>query len=115
MRLSNIIPIIAHPERYDYIKKDIKKVETYIEYGALLQIKKGSLFGIYGKESCKVAKKLIKKHKVHFISSDIHSSNSDIYSNIKLKKILRKLADETYINTILEQNGLKVLNNEEIL
>jgi protein-tyrosine phosphatase len=114
LKLSNITPIIAHPERYLYVQNDINKAISYIEYGALLQINKDSLFNRYGKNAKKTAKKLIKKQLVHFIASDIHSSNNKIYSYKKFKKKLDKLADSTYINKILEENGLKVLNNEEI-
>lgn len=114
LRLSDIVPIIAHPERYTYIQKDINKAREYIEYGALLQVNKDSLFGKYGKDAQKTVKKLIKNKLVHFIGSDIHSPNSKIYSYKKFKKIMNRIANNDYINKLLEENGIKVLNNEEI-
>ena len=51
LKLSNIIPIIAHPERYEYIT--IEKIKQYINMGALIQINKDSLFGYYGKKAKK--------------------------------------------------------------
>lgn len=113
LKLSGITPIIAHPERYVYIQKDINKALEYINSGALLQVNKGSLFKKYGKASYKTVKKLIKKKLVHFIASDIHSSKN-IYSSKKVRKKLKRLASNNYIDNILEKNGLNVLNNVEI-
>lgn len=114
LRLDNIIPIIAHPERYEYIKKDIKKAKQLVNYGALLQINKDSLFGKYGKEAEKTAKKLVKNKLVHFVGTDIHSLNGKLYSISKFKKLLYRLGKREYIDEILEENSIKVLNNEEI-
>ena len=60
LKLSNLVPIIAHPERYTYIKNDLNKINKWIEKGALIQINKDSLFDKYGKEVKKTAKKLLK-------------------------------------------------------
>lgn len=114
LRLSNIIPIIAHPERYIYIQKNIEKAKTFIERGALLQINKDSLFGKYGKDAEKTAKLLLKNRLVHFVGTDVHNPNSKDYSFLKFKKMLNKLTDIEYTNKILEINGLKVLENKNI-
>ena len=115
LKLSNIIPIIAHPERYAYVQKDINKAKELIERGALLQINKDSFFGKYGKEADKTAKKLLKNKLVHFVGTDIHSSYNKEYSFIKFKKIIEKICGPVYSKQILEENGLKVLKNEEII
>ena len=37
LRIKGIIPIIAHPERYDYVEKNPDIVNEWIEEGAILQ------------------------------------------------------------------------------
>jgi protein-tyrosine phosphatase len=113
LKLSGIVPIIAHPERYAYIQNDINIAEEFVKKGALLQINKGSLFGRYGTSVFKTAKHLLKKRLVHFVGTDIHSTDG-YYSTEKFKKMIIKITDKKYAEEILEVNGLKVLNNEKI-
>jgi len=111
LKLSNIIPIIAHPERYEYIT--LKKIEQYIDNGALIQMNKESLFGIYGKNAKKIATKMIKNKLVHFIGTDIHTIN-DVSDNLKLRKKIIKYTNLDYYNLITYENANKMLKNEEI-
>lgn len=112
--LSGYIPIIAHPERYKYVQRNFNILNEYIKLGALLQINKDSLFGKYGKEAKKIAKKMIKKRLVTTIGTDIHSINRTIYSTDKLKRKIIRLSNIEYCNRIIEENGVKIINNEII-
>ena len=111
---NNIIPIIAHPERYSAVQNNYKIVEEYREKGCLIQSNYASILGYYGKGAQKTVKMLLKNNFVDFLGSDCHRRNS-IYPNIpkaikKITKIIGK--DEFYkISTV---NPQKVLNNEEI-
>lgn len=111
LKLSNIIPIIAHPERYEYIT--IEKIKQYINMGALIQINKDSLFGYYGKKAKKIVKHLLKNKLVQFVGSDVHRID-DVSSNLKLQKKIIKYTSMNYYNLITHENALKVLKNEEI-
>lgn len=114
LKLSGYIPIIAHPERYIYIQKDITKIKKYIEVGALIQINKDSFFGKYGKKVFKTVKKIIKNELAHTVGTDVHSINDKFYSNSEFVKKLKKIASDNYINKILEENSNNILNNKEI-
>lgn len=111
---NNIIPIIAHPERYSAVQNNYKIVEEYREKGCLIQSNYASILGYYGKDAQKTIKMLLKNNFVDFLGSDCHRRNS-IYPNIpkaikKITKIIGK--DEFYkISTV---NPQRVLNNEEI-
>lgn len=110
LRLSNIIPVVAHPERYEYIT--IEKIEEYIKLGALIQINEESLLNHYGKKAKKIAKKLIKKRLVSFIGSDIHRIN-DVNDSRKIKQKIIKYSNLEYYLEI-QENASKVIKNEEI-
>ena len=68
---------------------------------------------------CKEAKKtleiLLKHEAITFLASDIHHSRDTFYEDIpKLKKILKKIISDDYVEELLETNGRRVLNNEKI-
>lgn len=65
-------PIIAHPERYAYIQKDIGLAQEMIAYGCELQVDAGGLMaGLFDKER-KTARKLLSSGMVSYIASDAH-------------------------------------------
>jgi putative capsular polysaccharide biosynthesis protein len=108
------IPILAHPERYEFIFNDYKKVIPLIEEGALIQINLASIVGYYGSKSQKCVEKLLKNNLVHFIGTDSHDSTS-IYSNFEkaMKEISKKVSTDK-LNEILVENPNRVLNDKPI-
>ena len=102
-------PIIAHPERYSYVKEDIEYVRDLKNMGALFQANYGSVIGMYGSSAKKTLKKLLKEDLISFLGSDVHAVGQ-IYPQIP--KILKKL--EKWISAEkLEE--LTTLNAEKVL
>ena len=83
-----IIPILAHPERYSFVQKDPNLVYELIDRGVLMQCNYGSFDGYYGKTAQKTAYKLLKNDMVHFLASDAHRMNSKY---LKIQGIIKKL------------------------
>ena len=102
-------PIIAHPERYSYVKENIEFVRELKNMGALFQSNYGSVIGMYGGSAKKTLKKLLKEDLISFLGSDVHAVGQ-IYP--KVPKILRKL--EKWISPE-KLKELTTLNAEEIL
>lgn len=91
--------IIAHPERYPYLKwtdfEVIKKMR------ALIQINASSIIGRYGAQTQKLVLKLIKEGYVDFVASDIHKSRPNHLKeayNLILKKFGKAIADRIFSN-----------------
>ena len=115
LRCNKIIPIIAHPERYAYLKKNPLLIKDLIDAGALLQSNIGSFLGVYGKEAKELAILFLKHNMITFISSDIHRRNHNYYERLdELKSILIKYISEEEINNLLGENARKILNKEII-
>ncbi|MCY6484374.1 exopolysaccharide biosynthesis protein [Clostridium aestuarii] len=74
LRLLDVVPIIAHPERYVYVYKDPCILNDFINEGCLFQINSSSIIGLHGKKVQKSAKTLIKNGICDFIGSDAHSN-----------------------------------------
>lgn len=116
LRIKGIIPIIAHPERYEFVQKNPDSVDELIEEGAILQANYGSIIGVYGEHAKKTIKKLLKKNKISLFATDIHFPNNKIYQNIDTirKKIIKIIGEEEYINLTIT-NPKKIINNKELV
>ena len=63
-------PILAHPERYLYMK--LTDYEPLKKMGLRFQLNVASLTGAYGEDAVKKAQKLLKDGAYNYIGSDIH-------------------------------------------
>lgn len=111
---NGYIPIIAHPERYPYVQKDIKFIKDILKKGALLQANYASIDGYYGISAKKTVIKLLKSRMIQFLGSDVHDKRT-IYVNIPqyIKKISKYLS-ENEIDELVYKNPIKVIHNEII-
>jgi len=66
-------PVLAHPERYEYLNKNFDKLEDLRNRGVLFQLNLLSLIGFYNPSIQKMAEKMIDKGWVDFIGSDCHN------------------------------------------
>lgn len=104
--------ILAHPERYMYVAKDIKILDDFKQMGVLFQGNYESLYGKYGKAAEKTLKKLLKKGYISFLAGDIHH---EVTLDIKdLEKKLKKYLPSEEITKVLETNFDCVINNISI-
>lgn len=111
---NGYIPIIAHPERYPYVQKDIKFLKSLLKKGVLLQANYASIDGYYGIPAKKTIIKLLKNKMIQFLGSDVHDKRT-IYVNIPqyIKKISKYLS-ENEIDELVYKNPIKVIHNEII-
>lgn len=108
------VPIIAHPERYEFIQKDPNKLIELIENGVLFQANYGSITGQYGKEAQKTVVKLLQNNMIHFMGTDTHRPNS-VYTRVGSSvQELKKILPNHIVEEITYENAKKVLNNEDI-
>ncbi|MDB5251276.1 MAG: hypothetical protein JWP27_445 [Flaviaesturariibacter sp.] len=74
LQLQDYVPVIAHPERYIYLK-DNKAIFTELkDSGCLLQLNMGSLLGHYGASVQGLAEYLVREELYDFVGSDLHHS-----------------------------------------
>ena len=111
---NDIIPIIAHPERYLAYYKYYDYFTKLKEYGCYFQSNIGSIYGEYGRKPKKMIKELLKRDLIDFIGSDIHSPHQELYSKEIKKDLLKIVKDEQKVENILTNNAKKVLSNQEI-
>ncbi|MGL5414446.1 MAG: tyrosine-protein phosphatase [Clostridium sp.] len=111
LKLKGIIPIIAHPERYLYIQRDIDYINKLISEGCLFQLDAGSLIGEYGKEIEHTSMKILKNNIYNFIGSDSHNSTS---RKNCIRKCLEKVEsiNKQFIQNVQEDSKNLLLDKE---
>ena len=105
LSLEGYRPILAHPERYNFLAdKSLKEYRKIKEQGALLQLNLFSLVGGYGPRAKAIAEDLIKEGLVDFVGSDLHKPAQLGY--------FEKLLESQALMNLIEQSNLK---NKELL
>lgn len=66
-------PVLAHPERYQYLVNNFDKVEDLRNRGVYFQVNIPSILGAYSKPIQKLAIQLIDNAWVEFLGSDCHN------------------------------------------
>ena len=69
---AGYIPLLAHPERYRYIREPKKEFERFKELGVLFQVNLNSFGGHYGKSAKSNAEYLSRHGMIDFLGSDVH-------------------------------------------
>lgn len=69
-----LMPILAHPERYGFMHERYGQYKTLVDQGVLLQLNILSLGGYYGNNMQKIAFKLLEDNLVTFLASDLHNT-----------------------------------------
>lgn len=68
----NLIPILAHPERYPYYQNHTENYRRLHDLGMLFQVNLLSLAGHYDKRCKSAAEWLLSNNLVSFVGSDLH-------------------------------------------
>ena len=71
---AGYIPIIAHPERYRFLKRDEYYVQKLLSKGAFLQINTTSLAGLHGEDTARFACWLLEKRYASVVACDAHDT-----------------------------------------
>ena len=95
--------ILAHPERYPFLKENKDAIKDFLDMGVLLQGNFMSLFGRYGKHSKKLLKYYLKKNYISFLGSDFHKVTKYNLKKLRFRLKLMRLKND-YIEDVLERN-----------
>jgi len=111
---AGYIPVLAHVERYQCLRKNEERIYRFIDLGAYIQMNCSSLEGgLFNRES-KYNRSLIKKRLVHFLSTDCHGAN---YRSPLLGSIVNHLSNTIEgkeLDEILIKNPQTLLENKYI-
>ena len=104
-------PVIAHPERYQAVRRCPEMAQRWIEKGYGVQINRDSLLGSFGERDLYYADLLLKKGWANCIASDAHSPR---FRNTCWDDAFRQLPKEYGFRTLaycMETVPEKILGN----
>lgn len=99
LSLKKYIPVLAHPERYPYMKMEDYKMLR--DCGCESQLNIAALGGRYGKASLEIAQRLLSQYMYEYAASDMHGErHMGVYEDVKIDK-------KTYhrLSLLLENNS----------
>lgn len=97
LNVSQLKPIIAHPERYLYLQKAPEIIKKLEDSGCKFQLNISSVSGYYGKEVAKFARLLIKENKANYLSTDVH--------NVRQLSFLQQMIQESSTMKFLKKHS----------
>lgn len=111
----NMIPVIAHVERYFLKGLDLKLIDYWLDCGYVLQCNRSSLVGIHGKLIQKNAMALLKRESIHLVCSDCHRANGSRVSKLSdaYDWICCNVSRE-YADLVCTKNPLLILNDLDV-
>jgi protein-tyrosine phosphatase len=107
---GNLLPVMAHPERYEALWGDVDRVARLRTQAALV-IDLGALDGAHGRAQCKAARAWVEEGLVHAAASDVHGPSDVRFAAAGIAWIRKRLG-ETEVQRLLSDGPRRILNGE---
>jgi protein-tyrosine phosphatase len=118
LRLLGAVPVIAHPERYEYMIDDINRVNPFIDEGCLFQVNAGSITGVFGRKVQNTARVLIESGLCNFVASDAHTNGrrstgiSDAFGEVRCISRAAAAAAKGNADQVLKDGAIEAVNGK---
>ncbi|MDX1566897.1 MAG: CpsB/CapC family capsule biosynthesis tyrosine phosphatase [Longimicrobiales bacterium] len=113
IRFGGLKPIIAHPERYRGVGRELQIMGEWRRMGAYLQVSYGSFVGRYGDRAKKRAFQLLERGWIDYLSTDFHGRpNLELYLD-EAREILEEAGADEQFSLLAETNPARLLRDEE--
>ena len=110
---ADYIPIIAHMERYDALRKKTN-VEELVDLGAYIQVNASTIIGKHGFFTKLYVTRLLKAGLIHFVGTDAHGTKERRPEMKTCVEYMIKKLGKRRARQILEKNPMAMLKGEEI-
>ena len=114
LKSFGLVPIIAHPERYEFFLNDYSAIDKLSQKGNLFQINSGSAAGMFGDDVQDFAERMINCGFADFFGSDAHDLR---FRNTDISFCLENTPfglDEDVLEKALFINPQKIIKDEQI-
>lgn len=106
-------PIIAHMERYKYLRDNMDLVDRFRELGALIQLNAYSLFDEMDGAIKNWARRLVRERKADFLGTDAHRTYHRPPSAEMGINWLYENAERAYADAVCRGNAMRLLMAEQ--
>lgn len=109
------VPVVAHPERYGAVQKDLRLLEHWFRRGYVIQVNKGSVLGAFGPQVQDTAARILGVGLAHVIASDAHSPYHRTTDMTMVRDWLLDNCDPEYAHILLEENPARLVTNRKMV
>ena len=110
LRVAGMMPVMAHPERYVAIQRDVDLAERLGRH-AMMMVDLGALDGAHGRAEMKTARKLVQEGLAHAAATDIHRPEDQKGIAAGMAWIRKQLGPEV-LEQMLSENPRRALAGE---
>lgn len=115
VRSVNLVPVIAHPERYEAVQQNPALAGWWFSRGNVLQVNKGSILGQLGRKSEETAWWLLEQGLAHLVASDAHSVRFRTAGFGTVSRRLQEAFGGEYADLLLRRNPKRILRDRELV
>jgi protein-tyrosine phosphatase len=112
LRRANLVPVIAHPERYEPVWRDDKCLDPLLDAGAHLLLDLCSLVGKYGRAPQRAAEKLLEEEAYEAACSDAHKPR-DVETVVQAIERLEALVGAAETRRLLSDGPRAILGTRD--
>jgi protein-tyrosine phosphatase len=112
---AGFTPIVAHPERYVYVRDERQLLNEWKAMGCGFQVNRGSFIGHFGEAAKDLAFEMTARGFTTIVASDAHSDQHRIPWLKDVKMLFARHFDPVAPQFLLRYNPLRILRNEELL
>lgn len=106
-----LVPVIAHPERYNFIQEDTSLAGQWVGKGWLLQVNKGSILGSFGRRAYLAAHALLSGRYAHVVASDGHSPYQRVPTLSEAYEYISDHYSRSYAESLLRTVPGRIVSN----
>ncbi len=107
-------PVIAHPERYGFIREDTEAAIILKNIGCRLQVNKGSITGRFGREIKDTAEILLENQLADAVASDAHSAFMRTPELREAYDIVKNKYSADYAELLFTENPSLILSGKDL-
>ena len=106
--------VLAHPERYDFAKRQPEALEGFWRRGVILQVNKGSILGELGRRAARTADWLLSRGMAGLVASDAHDPVLRTPDLEETARVLDIYYGSSASRILLERNPARILEGREL-
>lgn len=114
IREMEIIPVVAHVERYEFVQEDPWLIYQWRKAGYGIQVNKGSFMGRFGRRAWRTAYELLEYQLISAVASDAHSPyRRTTYMRDAYEALLNDFSKE-YLDILFRKNPEHICRDEKL-
>lgn len=106
-----LVPVVAHPERYDAVQDSPQLVARWFSQGYIIQLNKGSLLGRLGSGAARCSNHLLRHGLAHVIASDAHDPKYRPTGFQSLIPSIEPIVGREYLRLLLRTNPQRIISD----